>query len=122
MTKAKILIADDDADLVEIIAMRLANNNYGILKAYQGIQAVEVAQKEKPNLILLDWQMPYGKGSAVLEMLRENEETMDIPVIILSGVSESGMEEVMKSYKVKYFIRKPYNDKELLNLIEQSLA
>lgn len=119
---SKILIADDDVDFVETLTDRLVAQGYQVIKAHEGVSAVELAQMEGPDLILLDWRMPFGKGSAVLEMLQEKEMTRKIPVIILSGIDEPGMKKTADHLGVKAFLRKPYDPKELQNTIAMILA
>ncbi len=118
MSAKKILIADDDEDLVSILKDFLESKGYETFEAYEGIAVFEVAKNNKPDLILLDWKMPAGKGSAALEMLAEKEETRNIPVIVLSGASEPGMFETVRKMGVKSFIKKPYESEKLLEEID----
>ncbi len=116
-----ILIADDDRDLVSVLEDLLQAKGFACIVAYEGISAVEKAINEKPDLILLDWKMPAGKGSAVLEMLSEKDQTRSIPVIILSGAEEPGMFEISLKQGVKAFLKKPYDSAKLLKQIELAL-
>lgn len=118
---AKILIVDDDTAFLDVLAELLLSQNYDIMKAYEGIEAVEMAQKKRPDCMILDWQMPSGKGSAVLQMIQEKSETAQIPVIVLSGAQEAGMEDIMKQFHVKKWIQKPYKADELLEALRKIL-
>lgn len=114
-----ILLADDDRDYVEITSVRLQANGFGVLKAYEGVQVIEVAQHSHPDLILLDWNMPFGKGSAVLEMLAEREDTKSIPVIVVTGFDEPGMKRRAEAMGAKFLLKKPYDPQELLDAIRR---
>lgn len=117
----KILIADDDRAFVEMIRAQLEFGGFETVVAYEGTRTVEVAHHERPDLIILDWKMPSGKGDAVLEFLKERDDTMHIPVMILTGVREPGMEEKARKLGVKAFIRKPYEPEDLLQKIREML-
>ena len=117
----KILVADDDADLVSALCELLRSQGYETLSAQEGVRAVELAHKAHPDLILLDWIMPAGKGSAVLEMLAEKKETREIPVIVLTGADEPFEEETAQKWGVKGFLRKPYEAAALLKAISSVL-
>jgi two-component system KDP operon response regulator KdpE len=81
----KILIVDDDPQLLLGLTPRLKANGYGVVTASDGIAAIAVARKETPNLILLDLGLPGGDGFLVLERLRDMAELSAIPVIVLSA-------------------------------------
>jgi DNA-binding response OmpR family regulator len=119
--RKKILIADDDRDLVEVLSARLDAAGFDTMPAYEGIRAVEVAHKEKPDLILLDWKMPAGRGSDVLKDLKTKTDTKHIPVIILTGVSEGGIEETAYQLGAKLFLKKPCDAKFLIKKINEIL-
>lgn len=120
--KHKILIADDDRGFVEMLKERLEVAGYDIVYVYEGIRTVEMAHKEHPDLILLDWLMPAGKGNTVLGFLAKKDDTRHIPVIILTGVSEPGLDEKAAALGAKAVIRKPYDSKQLLQTIEDVIA
>lgn len=119
--KHKIMIADDDHDFVETLRERLETSGYDTITAYEGIRTIEMAHREHPDLILLDWKMPVGGGQAVLQGLREKEETKHIPVIILTGFSDIEIENVAMKFGVSIVMRKPYDSKVLLRTIREVL-
>lgn len=122
MSQKTILLADDDEDFVSVLTDLLEASGYKIESAHEGLTAVEKARDLKPDLIILDWKMPAGKAAAVIEMLSENEQTGLVPIIILSGVSEPGMEHTAELMGAKAFIRKPYETKQLLSTIKKVLG
>ena len=85
MPKSKILIVDDDPDLVRALRLRLRANNYEVATASDGYAAIASAQKEQPALIILDLGLPVGDGFVVLNRLQESDTLSGIPVIVLSA-------------------------------------
>ncbi|HUT58306.1 MAG TPA: response regulator [Phycisphaerae bacterium] len=85
---AKILIADDEQDCIDFVRESLADTPYEVLAAMDGEQALEVARRENPQLIILDVQMPKRTGFEVFAALRADEKLKSIPVIMLTAVTE----------------------------------
>lgn len=121
MRKVKILIADDDVDYVEVLQSSLEHEGYQTLSAYEGVRTIELANKEKPDLILLDLKMPAGRGETVLKTLHRQNETRKIPVIVITGLPEGEIQDEIFSLGAKDFIKKPYDNKVLMNKIKMVL-
>ena len=119
--KSKILVADDDTDLVQMLRDMLEHEDYETFAAYEGVRAIEAAHKQKPNLILLDIQMPAGTGQSVLQALRAKDATKKIPVIVISGVQQSGLADEVKKLGAQDFILKPYEKEDLIRKIKKYL-
>jgi len=117
----KILVAEDDSELCDVLSLLLEAKGYVVHSAHEGIDVLEQATKLKPDLILLDWNMPFGKGSAVLEMLAEKKLIPALPVIVLSGSTEPGMKELALSLGAQKVLRKPYENDELLAEIAMAI-
>jgi DNA-binding response OmpR family regulator len=121
MTKPKILVVDDDPDLVRALRLRLKANDYQIATASDGYTAIASAQKEKPDLIILDLGLPAGDGFVVLERLQNSDVLSGVPVIVLSARDpQSNEEKALKAGATAYF-QKPADNDELLNSIRVSL-
>jgi two-component system KDP operon response regulator KdpE len=121
MTKPKILVVDDDPDLVRALRLRLKANNYHIITASDGYTAIASAQEEKPDLIILDLGLPAGDGFVVLERLQNSDLLAGVPVIVLSARDpHSNEQKALKAGASAYF-QKPADDEELLNSIRVSL-
>lgn len=120
--KHTILIADDDESLVEVLSKRLRIAGYETLATYEGIRTIERAHKDEPDLIILDWKMPTGSGDAVLEYLFAEKITRKIPVIILTGMDDPDIKEKAIALGARAFIKKPYEPKHLLQVIEDILS
>jgi two-component system KDP operon response regulator KdpE len=121
MSKQKILVVDDDANLVRALRLRLLANDYDIAVAGDGYAAVATAQKERPNLIILDLGLPAGDGFVVLDRLRNQNNLAGIPVIVLSARDpETNEERALIAGATAYF-QKPADNDELLQAIRVSL-
>ncbi|MDO8527790.1 MAG: response regulator [Deltaproteobacteria bacterium] len=110
----KILIVDDERDLVDMLQLLLETFGFGVLTAYDGEAGLTLAQKEIPDLILLDVMMPKMNGYEVCRTLKKEEKTKTIPVLMLSAkVQENdkfwGMEAGASDY-----ITKPFDAQDLL--------
>lgn len=119
--KKKILIVDDERDIVKALKIRLQSKGYGVVVAYDGAQGVFMAHKENPDLILLDIRMPAGDGFSVAEKLKQSEETRTIPIIFLTGSPERNAEERAMELGARFYIKKPYDPEELLDAMERAL-
>lgn len=119
----KILIVDDDMTLRELYEERIKAEGYTILSASDGEEAIEKATKEKPDLLLLDIMMPKINGIDVMKMLREKEETKDIPIIILTALIQEidKIKGMMKPYD-SYLIKSEIMPKEVVDAIKKSLS
>ncbi|MFH1287396.1 MAG: response regulator [bacterium] len=115
----KILVVDDEIQLVEMMKMRLEANSYEVVTAYDGQEAFEAALREKPDLIILDVMMPIMNGFEALDRLKSNPETMHIPVIMLTAKSDTASIFKAEDLRVKDYMTKPCEPKELLNLIKK---
>jgi DNA-binding response OmpR family regulator len=121
MLKPKILVVDDDADILRALRLRLRANNCEIATAADGYSAVAVAQKERPDLIILDLGLPAGDGFVVLERLQNSDTLAGIPVIVLSARDPQGNEERALKAGATVFFQKPVDNEELMNVIRVSL-
>ena len=118
----KILVADDEFNIVKLIASRLMANNYEVVTASDGMQAVAKAHKEKPDLIILDIKMPAGGGVTVYDNLKTSLDTTFIPVIFITAYpSEEMRNEVLKKGAAD-FIPKPFNADDLLVTVRKTLG
>ena len=119
MVKKKILVVDDEEDVAKALKVRLKANGYHVISATDSVQAFMMANKEKPDLILLDIMIPGGGGFVVAERLKQSSATHHIPIIFLTGIS--GGEE--RAYKVgaSGYMMKPYQPEKLLETIHNTL-
>lgn len=123
----KILIVDDDPDLVEAVSMILESKNYEVAAAYGGIEGLQKAKTENPDLIVLDVMMPDKDGYAVCKELKADPELRKIPVLLLTAVvskiattrytQAAGLETEADDY-----IDKPVEPEVLVKRIETLLS
>ena len=117
----KILLIEDNKDVRENTAEILKLAKYNVITAKNGKEGVEMAQKNKPDLIICDIMMPVLDGHGVLHMLSKNEDTSSIPFIFLTAKAERG--DIRKGMEMGAddYLTKPFDDVELLNAIESRL-
>lgn len=117
----KILVADDEVDVVEMVSGMLRGKGFEVVAAYDGSEAVEMAQLHKPDLVLLDIQMPASFGLSVLNELKSSPETANIPVIVVSGFGSDEIIRAANEAGAQDFLPKPFSSKGLLSKIHDNL-
>ena len=117
----KILVVDDEVHIVHVVAIKLRNNGYEVITAENGAQAYELACEEKPDIVVTDLQMPIMSGFEFVQKLRENEETKDTPVIMLTAREFDIEDKQKQSLNISELLSKPFSPKELLRIIEDIL-
>ena len=118
----KILIVDDQKDVLKVLDKRLSGAGYSVIKAESGKDALLLAKAERPDLIILDIIMPEMDGAETAAVLKRDPQTKDIPVIFLTCLFTE-KEEQKEGHVVggKYFIAKPYNPNEMLEIVDRFL-
>jgi len=119
MAKRKVLVVDDEEDFAKALKIRLKATGYDVILAHDSIQAIMMANQEKPDLIILDIMIPGEDGFIVTERLKQSQATRPIPIIFLTGVP-GGEGRAYKSGASGY-IMKPYHPEELLETIHKAL-
>jgi len=117
MAKA-ILIADDDPDILNIVSVSLETQGYVVYKAANGREAVEVARKFKPDLILMDMMMPVMSGYDAVAALKANPTTEPIPIVGLSAKAMATDIELASGIGIDGYITKPFRIAQVLSVIE----
>ena len=115
----KILVVDDETELVDAIKLRLQANNYEVVTASDGEAGLEKAIAEKPNLVMVDIMMPEMDGYTFVKKIKANKLLKDIPIIILTG--QGKMEDIFKMEGVADYLVKPFPPEALLDKIAQHL-
>jgi two-component system KDP operon response regulator KdpE len=121
MLRPKILLVDDDPDLVRALRLRLRASNYEVATASDGYTAIASAQNERPALIILDLSLPAGDGFVVLDRLRNIYRLSSVPVIVLTARDPDSSKEHALNAGATAFFQKPADNDELLNAIRVSL-
>ncbi len=117
----RILVVDDEPELLEFVTMRLEANNYTVVTAPGAKEGLAKALSEQPDLILLDVMMPGMDGFEVLRRLKRQPQTRAIPILMLTAKGETG--EIMKAQHLGAtdYIIKPFESKDLLRAVERIL-
>jgi len=119
--KKKILIVDDNPDLIRILHLQLKNQGYDTIQAMNGKQAVDMATAQLPDLILMDLMMPEMNGLEATRLIRENSNTRSIPILAVTAkTTTTDKEECLKSGCNDY-MSKPFTTKEMASRMEKLL-
>lgn len=118
---AKILAVDDVPSITKLVSTTLGNRGYEVITANNGLEALQMAKKEKPDLIVLDVMMPQLDGWEVRKRLKSDDSTKDIPIIFLSAVGQfesqlKGLQEGLEDY-----LTKPFTPTDLASMVENIL-
>jgi DNA-binding response OmpR family regulator len=122
MPNKKILIVDDDPDVLQGMHLRLKANQYDICLAMDTFSGVAEARRSEPDLILLDLGLPAGGGFMVMERLKLIPSLAVIPVIVVSARDGPGNQKRALEAGAKAFLQKPVDDNQLLAVIRQALG
>jgi len=114
----KILVVDDEQDVRDFLGDLLADQGYSVDKAVDGLQAMEMVKREKPDLILLDLLMPKETGTDFYRRIHQKKDFGDIPVIVISGLPGRHL-AVSKSIPV---FDKPIDEKKLLEEVKKTIG
>ena len=122
VTKMRILLVDDDPEIVRGLAIRLRARGYEVIAASDGQAGLSAAREHQPDAILLDLRMPVLDGLAMLDALRKSDSIADIPVIVLSAniAPEARSEALARG--ARYHLNKPYDAETVIGALESVLA
>jgi len=118
--RAKILVCDDDKSIVLLLSRRLKVNNYDVVTAKDGKEALEKTKKEKPDLIIMDLNMPEKNGYQVCREIRNDPDLKGIPIILLSAWVRDKMGDDINLADV--YLTKPFTPEQLLGEINYLLS
>ncbi len=115
----KILAVDDERAIVRLVQVNLERQGYEVVTAFDGKEALEKVEAENPDLIVLDVMMPYMDGFEVLQNLKKNQMTRDIPVIMLTAKAQDA--DVFRGWQsgVDCYLTKPFNPMELTAFVKR---
>ena len=116
----RALIIDDDAEAVRAVTVRLGAAGYEVLAAHDGERGVDLALKTRPDVVVMDIQMPTMDGLTAMTRIHAHPATRNTPVVVLSGCP--GERHRALELGARFFLDKPYNAKTLLAAIESSMA
>ncbi|MDA0916488.1 MAG: response regulator [Proteobacteria bacterium] len=119
--KTNILIADDEPNQLELMSFNLESSGFSTIKARNGKDALQLIEDHSPDLVILDWMMPYISGIDLCRTLRSRSETKLLPIIILSARSEDSDKSLGLDTGADDYISKPFSPKELISRVNALL-
>jgi len=122
MPKKVLLIVEDEESLVELLKFRFEASGYDVETALDGEEGISKIKKLRPDLVILDIMMPKMHGYDVCRLAKANEETRDIPIIMLTAHAQKKDIEEARECGADTFIPKPFEPKDLLEKIEKFLG
>jgi len=118
----RILAADDEAHILQVVSLKLRNAGYEVLTAEDGEEAAEICLAERPDLLITDFQMPRMTGVELCRKLRQDDRTKSIPAIMLTARGfDIGPEEMIEA-GISTVLAKPFSPRELLARVNELLA
>ncbi len=119
---ATILVVEDELDVQKVVAKRLTSRGFTVHCASDGYQAVQLAHKIAPDLIVLDLQLPAGDGLSVLRKLRISDSTKKTHIVVLTGMTNELIKQSVLTEGVDAYLQKPYDSQVLLDTIDKILG
>lgn len=119
--RTRVLVVDDDPDILQMLAMRLSNSGYDVATAADGEEAIERALQTNPHLVVLDVMMPKMNGWEVARALRQKEITKDVKIIMLTAIGPHVNEMTSPLYGANAHLDKPFDFKKLEASISELL-
>lgn len=116
-----ILLADDEEDIKIVVRLYLESKGYEIITAYDGLDAINQVQKNKPDLLLLDVMMPVMNGFEVAQRLRANDETKELPIVMLSAATHEDAVRKGLEAGANDYVMKPFEPAKLEEVIKKYL-
>lgn len=112
-SRGTVLIADDDLEILKMLSIRLNQRGYKVLQAVDGVQTLQTARQQRPDLVLLDVMMPGKNGWEVARDLRSDPQLEDIGIVMLTAIGEKVNEMTSPLYGADDFVDKPFDFSEL---------
>lgn len=122
--KKKIIVIDDNPDIVTFLSVLLEDNGYSVITAFNGQEGIDKTRSERPDLILLDITMPEKSGVKFYREVCDDSELKTIPVVVVTGVAQEFKQFISTRRQVpppEGYITKPVDKKELLDTIKRLL-
>jgi two-component system alkaline phosphatase synthesis response regulator PhoP len=121
MADRKALVVDDEFHIVQVMAIKLRNNGFEVVTAENGSEAYKQACDFKPDVIITDYQMPVMSGLEFIEKLRQNPQTAQTPVIMLTARGFAIDDQQRQSLQISACLSKPFSPREVLQTVEDVL-
>lgn len=122
MTERTILVADDESHILHVVSLKLKNAGYRVLTARDGQEALELAQQEKPDLLITDYHMPQLSGIELCRRLKQDPATSHIPAIMLTARGYELEPTDTEQSGILRMLSKPFSPRHLLSTVEEVLT
>ncbi len=121
MTARKILVADNEIHIVQVVAIKFRNNGFEVITSDNAREAFELACRQKPDVIVTDLQMSGTSSLELIENLRKHPATADIPVVLLTARDFTVEDQQISDLKISVCLPKPFSPRELLQTVNEVL-
>ena len=122
MSERTILVADDESHILHVVSLKLKNAGYRVLTARDGQEALEIAQQEKPDLLITDYHMPQLSGIELCRKLKQDPATAHIPTIMLTARGYELEPADTEQSGILRMLSKPFSPRHLLSTVEEVLS
>ena len=122
MSERTILVADDESHILHVVSLKLKNAGYRVLTARDGQEALEIAQQEKPDLLITDYHMPQLSGIELCRKLKADPATSSIPAIMLTARGYELEPADTEQSGILRMLSKPFSPRHLLSTVEEVLS
>src|ERR1700728_3435192 len=117
----KILVADDESHILNVVSLKLSNAGYTVVTASDGQEAFEIATAQRPDLIITDYHMPLLSGLELCQKLRQSDATSGIPTILLTARGYALEPTDMEQNGISRMVSKPFSPRQLLATVNEML-
>jgi two-component system, OmpR family, alkaline phosphatase synthesis response regulator PhoP len=121
-TERTILVADDESHILHVVSLKLRNAGYRVLTAHDGQEALEIAQQQRPDLLITDYHMPQLSGLELCRRLKQDQATASIPAIMLTARGYNLEPADTEQSGILRMLSKPFSPRHLLATVEEVLA
>jgi CheY-like chemotaxis protein len=119
---ARVLVIDDEPAIRNVLRASLEAFGFEVVLADDGLRGIGVARRQRPDAIVLDLMMPVMDGHTVLDILRADEKTRYLPVVVLSALTQQAVQDRCRSQGVAAFLAKPFDPADVVTAIREALT
>lgn len=114
----RVLVVDDEAHIVQVVTLKLRNAGFEVITAVDGEEGLELATRERPDLIITDFQMPYMTGLELCQALAKSPETAEIPILMLTARGYALDDDDLATGNIKDVLSKPFSPRLIVQQVQ----
>ncbi len=118
MMPKRVLVVDDEAHIVQVVTLKLRNAGFEVITAVDGEEGLELATRERPDLIITDFQMPYMTGLELCQALAKSPETAEIPILMLTARGYALDDDDLATGNIKDVLSKPFSPRLIVQQVQ----